>query len=92
MSVLVETTVGDLVIDLQVQLAPTACLNFLKLCKAKYYNYSLFHRLERGFLAQTGKPALDLVGEPEGVSFHGWVRVVCCGLVVSCLPHPLLVQ
>jgi cyclophilin family peptidyl-prolyl cis-trans isomerase len=34
----------------------SACLNFLKLCKAKYYNLSLFHSVQRGFIAQTGDP------------------------------------
>jgi peptidyl-prolyl cis-trans isomerase-like 4 len=33
MSVLLETTRGDLVIDLLVDDAPAACRNFLKLCK-----------------------------------------------------------
>ncbi|CAG0921455.1 unnamed protein product [Notodromas monacha] len=33
-----------------------ACLNFLKLCKVKYYNLCLFHTVERNFIAQTGDP------------------------------------
>lgn len=31
--VLLQTSQGDLVIDLHTELAPTACKNFLKLCK-----------------------------------------------------------
>lgn len=34
----------------------TACLNFLKLCKIKYYNWSLFHSVQSSFIAQTGDP------------------------------------
>ncbi|KXJ22762.1 peptidyl-prolyl cis-trans isomerase-like 4 [Exaiptasia diaphana] len=56
MSVLLETTVGDIVIDLFTEERPRACLNFLKLCKIKYYNYCLFHSVQRNFTAQTGDP------------------------------------
>lgn len=34
----------------------TACKNFLKLCKLKYYNFSLFHHIQANFVAQTGDP------------------------------------
>ncbi|KAI3364726.1 hypothetical protein L3Q82_010856 [Scortum barcoo] len=33
-----------------------ACLNFLKLCKIKYYNYCLIHNVQRDFIVQTGDP------------------------------------
>ena len=33
MAVLLETSKGDMVIDLYVEDCPRACLNFLKLCK-----------------------------------------------------------
>ncbi|KAJ2733602.1 Peptidyl-prolyl cis-trans isomerase-like 4 [Coemansia sp. BCRC 34962] len=57
MSVLVETSVGDLVIDLYTEETPRTCMNFLKLCKIKYYNYTAFHRIERGFIAQASDPS-----------------------------------
>ncbi|XP_067876283.1 peptidyl-prolyl cis-trans isomerase-like 4 isoform X2 [Heterodontus francisci] len=56
MAVLLETTVGDLVIDLYTEERPRACLNFLKLCKIKYYNYCLIHSVQRDFVIQTGDP------------------------------------
>uniref|UniRef100_A0A8C7Y470 Peptidyl-prolyl cis-trans isomerase n=1 Tax=Oryzias sinensis TaxID=183150 RepID=A0A8C7Y470_9TELE len=56
MAVLLETTLGDIVIDLFTEERPKACLNFLKLCKIKYYNYCLFHNVQRDFIAQTGDP------------------------------------
>lgn len=34
----------------------TACKNFLKLCKLKYYNFCLFHHIQSNFVAQTGDP------------------------------------
>ena len=33
MAVLLQTSQGDMVVDLLTDLAPTACKNFLKLCK-----------------------------------------------------------
>ncbi|KAF9129783.1 Peptidyl-prolyl cis-trans isomerase cyp6 [Mortierella sp. 14UC] len=56
MSVLLETSVGDVVIDLYTKEAPTTCLNFLKLCKVKYYNFCCFHNVQRDFMVQTGDP------------------------------------
>lgn len=46
MSVLIETTLGDLVIDLFVKQRPNACKNFLKLCKIKYYNLNQIFLIE----------------------------------------------
>ncbi|KAG1928855.1 peptidyl-prolyl cis-trans isomerase-like [Pimephales promelas] len=34
----------------------SASLNFLKLCKIKYYNYCLIHNVQRDFIVQTGDP------------------------------------
>nr|CAG4650293.1 EOG090X0971 [Sida crystallina] len=70
MSVILETTRGDVVVDLYIKERPkikfgtiifqlfifVACINFLKLCKMKFYNFSRFHYVERNFLAQTGDP------------------------------------
>ncbi|KAJ2840519.1 Peptidyl-prolyl cis-trans isomerase-like 4, partial [Coemansia sp. 'formosensis'] len=56
MSVLIETSIGDLVIDLYTEEAPRTSMSFLKLCQIKYYNFAAFHRIERGFIAQTGDP------------------------------------
>ncbi|XP_013390811.1 peptidyl-prolyl cis-trans isomerase-like 4 [Lingula anatina] len=56
MAVILETSVGDLTIDLYTEERPRSCLNFLKLCKIKYYNFSLFHSIQRNLVAQTGDP------------------------------------
>jgi peptidyl-prolyl cis-trans isomerase-like 4 len=42
MSVLLETSLGDIVIDLEIELCPVLCENFLKLCKVYYYNLNAF--------------------------------------------------
>ncbi|WKX92685.1 hypothetical protein Q1695_010597 [Nippostrongylus brasiliensis] len=56
MAVLVETTLGDLVIDVFVKERPKCSLNFIKLCKMKYYNLCQFHTIEQNYIAQTGDP------------------------------------
>ncbi|KAI7800095.1 Peptidylprolyl isomerase cyclophilin-like 4 [Triplophysa rosa] len=56
MAVLLETTLGDIVIDLYTEERPKASLNFLKLCRIKYYNYCLIHNVQRDFIVQTGDP------------------------------------
>jgi len=56
MAVLLETSKGDLVVDLYVDDAPKTCLNFIKLCKLKYYNDCKFFDVQRDFMAQTGDP------------------------------------
>ncbi|ORY77717.1 cyclophilin-like domain-containing protein [Protomyces lactucae-debilis] len=56
MSVLLETSAGDLVIDLLVDEAPKCCLNFLKLCKLKYFNFAPVYNLQAPAFFQAGDP------------------------------------
>ena len=57
-----ETSLGDIVIDLYTEERPRCCLNFLKLCKIKFYNFCLFHSVQRDFIAQSGDP----IGSGQG--------------------------
>ncbi|OSX70326.1 hypothetical protein BU14_0785s0003 [Porphyra umbilicalis] len=68
MSVLIETSLGDLVIDVDTVHAPVTAANFLALCHLKYYNNCTFHRVERDFIAQTGDPTRTGTG---GSSVYG---------------------
>ena len=52
MSVLFETSLGDIVIDLEVDSCPKTCENFLKLCKVYYYNLNAFFNGELVFSNQ----------------------------------------
>ncbi|KAK4480336.1 hypothetical protein RD792_013407 [Penstemon davidsonii] len=56
MSVMLVTSLGDMVVDLLTDRCPLTCNNFLKLCKIKYYNGCLFHNIQKDFTAQTGDP------------------------------------
>ena len=68
MSVLIETSLGDLTIDLLIDTAPRACENFLKLCKIKYYNFAPVHTVQKGFSLQTGDPLGPASAESDGGS------------------------
>ncbi|TMW55037.1 hypothetical protein Poli38472_013799 [Pythium oligandrum] len=68
MSVLVETTLGELVVDLYVDACPLATRNFLKLCKTKYYNNVLFFNVQENFMVQAGDPTGTGKG---GMSIYG---------------------
>ena len=57
MSVVIETNMGDITVDLYVAERPKACLNFLKLCKMKAFHFNLFHFVQRNFIIQTGDPS-----------------------------------
>lgn len=56
MSVVLETTLGDITVDLYCDERPVSCKNFLYLCLTKYYNFCLFHSIQANFIAQTGDP------------------------------------
>jgi peptidyl-prolyl cis-trans isomerase-like 4 len=56
MSVILETSLGDITIDLFYEDCPKTCKNFLKLCKIKYYNNCIFHNIQKNYLIQTGDP------------------------------------
>ncbi|KAK2460022.1 hypothetical protein APHAL10511_007945 [Amanita phalloides] len=62
MSVLFETSLGDLVIDLDVESCPKTCENFIKLCKLYYYNLNAFFNVSKDFLAQAGDPSATGTG------------------------------
>ena len=52
MSVLLETSKGEIVIDLFVDKSPNACFNFLKLCQMKFYNDALFKSVQKDHITQ----------------------------------------
>ena len=71
MSVLLITSLGEIVIDLYVDDCPKACTNFIKLCKIKYYNNCLFYNVQKDYLAQSGDPTCK---ERESSSIYGIVN------------------
>eukprot|EP00752_Nemacystus_decipiens_P017887 g16036.t1 len=68
MSVMIDTSLGEVVVDLFCDEAPLAAKNFLKLCKMKYYNGCLFYNVQQNFMIQTGDPTATGKG---GTSVYG---------------------
>lgn len=54
--VLLETTAGDILLELFAKQTPRSSRNFLQLCLDGYYNGTIFHRLVPGFVIQGGDP------------------------------------
>jgi len=59
MSVMLETSLGDLIIDLETERCPRTCENFLKLCKMKYYALNAFFNGTSGSTARSGNSGLE---------------------------------
>jgi cyclophilin family peptidyl-prolyl cis-trans isomerase len=51
MSILLETSLGDLVIDLFHEQCPKTCFNFIRLCMLKKLNGRLFISVQKDYLA-----------------------------------------
>ncbi|PRD33101.1 UNVERIFIED_CONTAM: Peptidyl-prolyl cis-trans isomerase CWC27 [Trichonephila clavipes] len=85
--VLLQTTAGDIDIELWSKEAPKACQNFVQLCLEGYYDGTVFHRLIKGFIVQGGDPDGDgtggesIYGHPFKDEFHSRLRFVRRGLV-----------
>jgi peptidyl-prolyl cis-trans isomerase SDCCAG10 len=54
--VVLQTTSGDISIELFAKQTPLASRNFLQHCLDGYYNNTIFHRLVPGFIIQGGDP------------------------------------
>lgn len=53
-TVLLETTSGDVLIELFPEKAPVTVENFLKYVNEGFYNNTIFHRVIKGFMVQGG--------------------------------------
>ncbi|WP_269106557.1 peptidylprolyl isomerase [Massilia sp. TS11] len=62
--VLIKTTQGDIVVELEDEKAPKTVDNFLKYVKAGYYKNTIFHRVIKDFMIQTGGYTKDLKPKP----------------------------
>ena len=73
--VCLETTVGEIDIELWSRECPKACRNFVQLCMEGYYDGTTFHRIIRNFMAQGGDPTgtgeggESIYGHPFRVSY-----------------------
>lgn len=63
--VLVETTHGEFVIELEGSRAPITAANFARLVREGYYDGTIFHRVVAGFVVQGGGFRTDYSETPE---------------------------
>lgn len=70
MSLLLETSLGDLVIDLDIEGSPLLAQNVLKLAKTRYYTGTLLYNVAEGRYCQLGDPKGDGSG---GCSIFGLI-------------------
>ena len=52
--ILIETTMGDIKLELEGKLSPITVGHFLKLVDSGFYDGLIFHRVIPGFMAQGG--------------------------------------
>lgn len=65
MSVLLETTVGDIIVDLKYEQYEVESYNFLKLCKCQFYQNHCFYNLHKGKSIQFGNALLGYEDRKE---------------------------
>jgi len=65
----IETTLGDIEVELYAKEAPQTVANFVKLTKSGYYDGIIFHRVIPEFMIQTGDPTGTGTGGP-GYAFE----------------------
>jgi peptidyl-prolyl cis-trans isomerase B (cyclophilin B) len=70
--VLIRTSLGDITIQLEPNLAPEHVRNFLKLVESGWYDHTAFHRVVPGFVIQGGVGATRADGAPHPAD--KWVR------------------
>lgn len=86
--VLLQTTAGDLELELFAKQTPRTSRNFLQLCLDGYYDNTVFHRLVKDFIIQGGDPTgtgqggeSSYDGEPFEDEFHSRLKFNRRGLL-----------
>ena len=62
--VVLETSLGDIVIELRQDRAPVSVQNFLAYAKSGHYDGTIFHRVLKGFMIQGGGYTPDMESKP----------------------------
>lgn len=62
-----ETTLGDIYLELDGAKAPISTMNFVQYAKDKYYDGTIFHRVMDGFMIQGGGYDVNLAEKKSGL-------------------------
>ncbi|CCE91488.1 uncharacterized protein TDEL_0C05990 [Torulaspora delbrueckii] len=65
MSVLIETTIGDVVVELDCKSFQIESYNFLKLCKSNVYQYQCLYNIHKDRLVEFGNPLVGFEDRKE---------------------------
>lgn len=67
---IIDTSKGEIIVQLNERAAPTTVANFANLANRGFYDGLTFHRMERNFMIQGGDPLGNGTGDP-GYKFTG---------------------
>jgi cyclophilin family peptidyl-prolyl cis-trans isomerase len=63
-SVIIETSMGNITVELYQDKAPKTVANFLEYVKTGYFKGTIFHRVIKGFMIQGGGLSADMKNKP----------------------------
>ncbi|KAG9100040.1 heme binding [Ceratobasidium sp. 370] len=94
MSVILETNMGEITLELYWNHAPKTCNNFSELAKRGYYNGVIFHRVIADFMVQggdptgTGRGGTSIYGQKFEDEIHPELRFVGAGILAMANSGP----
>jgi peptidyl-prolyl cis-trans isomerase B (cyclophilin B) len=62
----IETTLGEIVLELNAEKSPVSVANFVAYARAGHYDGTIFHRVINGFMIQGGGMTPDMTEKPTG--------------------------
>ncbi len=62
----IETSMGEIVLELFVDKSPVSVSNFIQYAKSGHYEGTIFHRVIKGFMVQGGGMTAEMVEKPVG--------------------------
>ncbi|KAF8582303.1 peptidyl-prolyl cis-trans isomerase-like 1 [Ramaria rubella] len=93
-NVLLETSLGQIELELYWDHAPKTCKNFLELASRGYYNGVVFHRIISDFMVQggdptgTGRGGTSIYGQRFEDEIHPELRFVGAGVLAMANSGP----
>ncbi|KAF9959508.1 heme binding [Mortierella alpina] len=86
-AVILETSMGEITIELYTEHAPRTCKNFYELARKGYYNGVVFHRVIPDFMIQggdptgTGRGGASIYGDKFADEFHSALKHTGAGIL-----------
>ncbi|KAJ3552804.1 hypothetical protein NM688_g3963 [Phlebia brevispora] len=93
-SVVLETSLGDIQLELYWDHAPRTCKNFVELARRGYYNGIIFHRIISDFMVQggdptgTGRGGTSIYGQKFEDEIHPELRFTGAGILAMANSGP----